>query len=182
MPCRTPPAANAATRPPSQQGYAPGCAFQRMRCRTRAWSTLSATGATTVHNLAYAQRSVWGGGFPFATRSEFVADRGRRRGGHGSARAISARWGSRPRLAYDDVGYELVEHTRAPTLKRRIWRRLCRGVRIIHNNLSAAMAAANVTGETGTLSAQANRPLDRLREHQAALLRSSLTGDEDADL
>jgi predicted RNA methylase len=35
---------------------------------------VSATGATTVHNLAYAQRlGLWGGeDFPFATRSEFV--------------------------------------------------------------------------------------------------------------
>src|SRR3546814_6337838 len=35
---------------------------------------VSATGATTVHNLAYAQRlGLWGGeDFPFATRAEFV--------------------------------------------------------------------------------------------------------------
>ena len=35
---------------------------------------VSATGATTVHNLAYAQRlGLWGGAdFPFATRAEFV--------------------------------------------------------------------------------------------------------------
>jgi len=35
---------------------------------------VSATGATTVHNLAYAQRlGLWGGeDFPFATRTEFV--------------------------------------------------------------------------------------------------------------
>ncbi|MDU1672416.1 MAG: strawberry notch family protein, partial [Bradyrhizobium sp.] len=36
---------------------------------------VSATGATTVHNLAYAQRlGLWGGAdFPFATRADFVA-------------------------------------------------------------------------------------------------------------
>src|SRR3546814_20125328 len=36
---------------------------------------VSATGATTVQNLAYAQRlGLWGGeDFPFSTRSEFIA-------------------------------------------------------------------------------------------------------------
>ncbi|MEZ5768598.1 MAG: strawberry notch family protein [Paracoccaceae bacterium] len=35
---------------------------------------VSATGATTIHNLAYAQRlGLWGGeDFPFQTRAEFV--------------------------------------------------------------------------------------------------------------
>ena len=51
---------------------------------------VSATGATTVHNLAYAQRlGLWGGeDFPFATRSGVRrGDRGGRRRGDGGAGA-----------------------------------------------------------------------------------------------
>ena len=54
---------------------------------------VSATGATTVHNLAYAQRlGLWGGeDFPFATRAEFVeAIEAGGRCGHGGAGARSA--------------------------------------------------------------------------------------------
>lgn len=76
---------------------------------------VSATGVTTVHNLAYAQRlGLWGGeDFPFATRAEFVEAieaggvaamevlaRDLRALGLYTARSIS----------YDGVEYELVEH------------------------------------------------------------------------
>jgi len=59
-----------------------------MPCRHARVVYVSATGATTVHNLAYAQRlGLWGGeDFPFATRAEFVeADRGGRCCGDGGA-------------------------------------------------------------------------------------------------
>ena len=74
MPCRTPPAAraSAATSRASQQGRA-GLRLQHALPNARV-VYVSATGATTVHNLAYAQRlGLWGGeDFPFATRAEFV--------------------------------------------------------------------------------------------------------------
>jgi len=56
----------------SQQGRA-GLRLQHALPNARV-VYVSATGATTVHNLAYAQRlGLWGGeDFPFATRSEFV--------------------------------------------------------------------------------------------------------------
>src|SRR6185312_1890494 len=57
---------------PSQQGRA-GLRLQHALPNARV-VYVSATGATTVHNLAYAQRlGLWGGeDFPFATRAEFV--------------------------------------------------------------------------------------------------------------
>jgi predicted RNA methylase len=57
---------------PSQQGRA-GLRLQHALPGARV-VYVSATGATTVHNLAYAQRlGLWGGAdFPFATRAEFV--------------------------------------------------------------------------------------------------------------
>jgi predicted RNA methylase len=57
---------------PSQQGRA-GLRLQHALPDARV-VYVSATGATTVHNLAYAQRlGLWGGAdFPFATRAEFV--------------------------------------------------------------------------------------------------------------
>ena len=56
----------------SQQGRA-GLRLQHALPNARV-VFVSATGATTVHNLAYAQRlGLWGGeDFPFATRAEFV--------------------------------------------------------------------------------------------------------------
>ena len=58
---------------PSQQGRA-GLRLQHALPNARVLY-VSATGATTVQNLAYAQRlGLWGGeDFPFATRAEFVA-------------------------------------------------------------------------------------------------------------
>ena len=58
---------------PSQQGRA-GLRLQHALPDARVLY-VSATGATTVQNLAYAQRlGLWGGAdFPFATRAEFVA-------------------------------------------------------------------------------------------------------------
>jgi hypothetical protein len=57
---------------PSQQGRA-GLRLQHALANARVLY-VSATGATTVQNLAYAQRlGLWGGAdFPFATRAEFV--------------------------------------------------------------------------------------------------------------
>ncbi len=80
---------------------------------------VSATGATTVHNLAYAQRlGLWGGeDFPFATRSEFVEAI---EAGGVAAMEVLARdlkalglYAARS-LSYEGVEYELVEH-RSPT-------------------------------------------------------------------
>ena len=120
---------------------------------------VSATGATTVHNLAYAQRlGLWGGeDFPFATRSEFVEaiEEGGVAAMEVLARDLKALglYAARS-LSYDGVEYELVEHELTPE-QIRIYDAYAGAFSIIHNNLDAAMRAANITGETGTLNAQA---------------------------
>jgi hypothetical protein len=120
---------------------------------------VSATGATTVHNLAYAQRlGLWGGeDFPFATRAEFVQAI---EAGGVAAMEVLARdlkalglYAARS-LSYEGVEYELVEHTLTPE-QVRIYDAYAGVFQIIHNNLDAALQAANVTGERGTLNAQA---------------------------
>ncbi|MER9900491.1 strawberry notch family protein [Mesorhizobium sp. M0130] len=120
---------------------------------------VSATGATTVHNLAYAQRlGLWGGeDLPFATRAEFVETI---EAGGVAAMEVLARdlralglYTARS-LSYDGVEYELVEHKLTPE-QTRIYDAYAGAFSVIHNNLDAAMRAANVTGETGTLNRQA---------------------------
>ena len=111
--CRSAARANAAISAASQQGRA-GLRLQHALPDARV-VYVSATGATTVHNLAYAQRlGLWGGeDFPFATRAEFVEAI---EAGGVAAMEVLARdlralglYTSRS-LSYDGVEYELVEH------------------------------------------------------------------------
>ncbi len=123
---------------------------------------VSATGATTVHNLAYAQRlGLWGGEvFPFSTRAEFVEAI---EDGGVAAMEVLARdlralglYTARS-LSYDGVEYELVEHQLTPE-QTRIYDAYAGAFAVIHNNLDAAMQAANITGGdsgSGTLNRQA---------------------------
>ncbi len=120
---------------------------------------VSATGATTVHNLAYAQRlGLWSGAdFPFATRAEFVEAI---EAGGVAAMEVLARdlralglYTARS-LSYVGVAYELVEHRLTPE-QTRIYDAYAGAFAIIHNNLTAALEAANITGSAGTLNAQA---------------------------
>src|SRR3984893_16929081 len=142
---------------PSQQGRA-GLRLQHALPNARV-VYVSATGATAVHNLAYAQRlGLWGGAdFPFATRAEFVQAI---EAGGVAAMEVLARdlkalglYASRS-LSYEGVEYELVEHALTPE-QVRIYDAYAGAFQIIHNNLDAALQAANVTGERGTLNAQA---------------------------
>ncbi|WP_430648602.1 strawberry notch-like NTP hydrolase domain-containing protein, partial [Bradyrhizobium manausense] len=142
---------------PSQQGRA-GLRLQHALPNARI-VYVSATGATTVHNLAYAQRlGLWGGeDFPFATRAEFAAAI---EDGGVAAMEVLARdlkalglYTARS-LSYDGVEYELVEHQLTDE-QRRIYDAYAGAFSVIHNHLDAAMQAANITGETGTLNRQA---------------------------
>jgi predicted RNA methylase len=98
---------------PSQQGRA-GLRLQHALPEARI-VYVSATGATSVHNLAYAQRlGLWGGqDFPFATRAEFVEAI---EAGGVAAMEVLARdlralglYTARS-LSFEGVAYELVEH------------------------------------------------------------------------
>jgi predicted RNA methylase len=141
----------------SQQGRA-GLRLQHALPNARV-VYVSATGATTVHNLAYAQRlGLWGGeDFPFATRAEFVEaiEEGGVAAMEVLARDLKALglYAARS-LSYEGVEYELVEHQLTPE-QVRIYDAYAGAFGIIHNNLDAAMRAANITGATGTLNAQA---------------------------
>ncbi|MQW87814.1 strawberry notch family protein [Sinorhizobium saheli] len=141
----------------SQQGRA-GLRLQHALPNARV-VYVSATGATTVHNLAYAQRlGLWGGeDFPFATRAEFVEAI---EDGGVAAMEVLARdlrslglYTARS-LSYDGVEYELVEH-KLTDEQRRIYDAYAGAFAIIHNHLDAAMEAANITGSDGTLNKQA---------------------------
>ena len=141
----------------SQQGRA-GLRLQHKLPNARV-VYVSATGATTVHNLAYAQRlGLWGGeDFPFATRAEFVQAI---EAGGVAAMEVLARdlrslglYTARS-LSYDGVEYELLEHALTPE-QRGIYDAYAGAFAIIHNNLAAAMEAANITGENATLNRQA---------------------------
>ncbi|MET4218793.1 putative RNA methylase [Bradyrhizobium sp. LB14.3] len=145
----------------------PGAASQQGRAGLRLQHALpnarvvyvSATGATTVHNLAYAQRlGLWGGDdFPFATRAEFVEaiEEGGVAAMEVLARDLKALglYAARS-LSYGGVAYELIEHQLTPE-QVRIYDAYAGAFSVIHNNLDAAMRAANITGETGTLNGQA---------------------------
>jgi predicted RNA methylase len=142
---------------PSQQGRA-GLRLQHALPNARV-VYVSATGATSVHNLAYAQRlGLWGGAdFPFATRAEFVQAI---EAGGVAAMEVVARdlralglYTARS-LSFAGVEYELVEHDLTPE-QVRIYDAYAGAFQIIHNNLDAAMEAAHITGSDGTLNKQA---------------------------
>ena len=141
----------------SQQGRA-GLRLQHALPNARIVS-VSATGATTVHNLANAQRlGFWGGDdFPFATRADFVEAI---EAGGVAAMEVLARdlralglYTARS-LSYDGVEYELLEHELTDE-QRRIYDAYAGAFAVIHNHLDAAMEAANITGSSGTLNKQA---------------------------
>ncbi|MCP8896427.1 strawberry notch family protein [Shinella daejeonensis] len=144
----------------SQQGRA-GLRLQHALPQARV-VYVSATGATTVHNLAYAQRlGLWGGeDFPFSTRAEFVEAI---EAGGVAAMEVLARdlralglYTARS-LSFKGVEYELLDHELTPE-QVLIYDSYADAFAIIHNNLDAAMQAANITGGeggSGTLNRQA---------------------------
>jgi predicted RNA methylase len=142
---------------PSQQGRA-GLRLQHALPQARV-VYVSATGATNVHNLAYAQRlGLWGGvDFPFASRADFVAAV---EAGGVAAMEVLARdlkalglYAARS-LSYEGVEVEIVEHALTPE-QTGIYDAYASAYQIIHLNLNEALKAANVTGEGGTLNRQA---------------------------
>jgi hypothetical protein len=144
-------------RGPSQQGRA-GLRLQHALPDARVLY-VSATGATSVQNLAYAQRlGLWGGAdFPFATRQEFVAAM---EAGGIAAMEVLARdlkalglYAARS-LSYEGIEVEIVEHALSPE-QVRIYDAYAEAFQVIHANLAEALEAANVTGPSGMLNRQA---------------------------
>ncbi|MER8401166.1 strawberry notch-like NTP hydrolase domain-containing protein [Mesorhizobium sp. M1348] len=142
---------------PSQQGRA-GLRLQHALPDARV-VYVSATGATAVENLAYAQRlGIWGSeDFPFANRAEFVAAI---EDGGVAAMEVLARdlkslglYAARS-LSYDGVEYDLLEHALTEE-QIRIYNAYADAFQVIHNNLTAALEATNITSEAGTLNRDA---------------------------
>ena len=136
---------------PSLQGQA-GLRLQHALPEARVLY-VSATGATTVQNLAYAMRlGLWGtGDFPFVTRAEFVA--AMEKGGVAAmevlARDLKALglYAARS-LSFEGIEYEIVEH-RLTDEQVRIYDAYADAFQVIHRNLNEALKAANITGSGG---------------------------------
>ena len=139
---------------PSQQGLA-GLRLQHALPNARVLYA-SATGATTVHGLAYAPRlGLWGGdATAFNDRADFVS--AMERGGVAAmeivARDLKAMGLYQARaLAYHGVEIDILEHALTEP-QRDIWDRYAGAFRIIHRNIEAALEATGVVQNGDTLN------------------------------
>ncbi|WP_338811507.1 strawberry notch family protein (plasmid) [Agrobacterium leguminum] len=136
----------------SQQGRA-GLRLQRALPDARI-VYVSATGASEVESLAYAERlGLWGGAdFPFATRSEFIA--AIEDGGVATmevlARDLKAMglYASRS-LSFEGVEYDILEHELSEE-QVRIYDSYAEAYQVIHNHLDQALEASGITSGGGT--------------------------------
>ncbi|MDB5552305.1 MAG: hypothetical protein JWL86_2289 [Rhizobium sp.] len=134
----------------SQQGRA-GLRLQRALPEARV-VYVSATGASEVESLAYAERLglLGGADFPFSTRSEFIA--AIEDGGVATmevlARDLKAMglYASRS-LSFEGVEYDILEHELTEE-QVRIYDSYAEAFQVIHNNLNAALEATGIAGAT----------------------------------
>jgi hypothetical protein len=114
---------------------------------------VSATGATSAHNLAYAERlGLWGtNDMPFDSQGDFVARM--EQGGVAAMEAVArdlkalGLYVARS-LSYEGVEYRFLEH-RLTEEQIRVYDAYAEAFRIIHRNVEEALKAANVTSATG---------------------------------
>ncbi|WP_013321084.1 bifunctional class I SAM-dependent methyltransferase/DEAD/DEAH box helicase [Gloeothece verrucosa] len=136
---------------PSLQGIA-GLRLQHGLPRARVLY-VSATGATTINNLAYAQRlGLWmSQEFPFANQSDFVAEM--EKGGIAALEVVSrdlkalGLYTARS-LSYHGVEYDILEHELTDE-QIAIYNAYADAFQIIHQNLEAALEATNISSPTG---------------------------------
>jgi len=140
----------------SRQGQA-GLRLQRAVPNARV-VYVSATGATHVSNLAYAERlGLWGEETAFATRAAFV--QAMEAGGVAAMEVISrdlkamGLYMARS-LSYDGVEVDILEHALTPE-QIEIYDSFAEAYHVIHQNLHAALDALNITSEEGTLNKNA---------------------------
>lgn len=144
-------------RSASQQGRA-GLRLQRALPDARV-VYVSATGASEVESLAYAERlGLWGSAdFPFPTRSEFIA--AIEDGGVATmevlARDLKAMglYASRS-LSFEGVEYEILEHALTEE-QVRIYNSYAEAYQVIHHRLDQALEASGITSAGGTLNKNA---------------------------
>jgi hypothetical protein len=143
---------------PSQQGLA-GLRLQLATPRARVFY-VSATGATSVHNLAYASRlGLWGQGpeYPFPSRESFVSAM---EAGGVAAMEVLARdlktlgFYTARALSFDGVEYDVLEHALTPA-QTEIYDAYAGAFRTIHHNLEAALTATGVNDASGETNASA---------------------------
>ena len=143
---------------PSQQGLA-GLRLQLATPRARVFY-VSATGATSVHNLAYASRlGLWGQGpeYPFPSRESFVSAM---EAGGVAAMEVVARdlktlgFYTARALSFDGVEYDVLEHALTPA-QTEIYDAYAGAFRTIHHNLEAALTATGVNDASGETNASA---------------------------
>lgn len=127
-------------RKPSQQALA-GINLQRELPNARV-VYVSATGATEISNLSYADRlGLWGEGTPFADVNSFIADVSK--GGIAAMELISRDMKAMGMyiarsLSYDGVSYERLEH-QLTEFQEDIYNELAGAWQIVLNNVDAAL-------------------------------------------
>ncbi|MEQ1718657.1 MAG: strawberry notch-like NTP hydrolase domain-containing protein, partial [Hyphomicrobium sp.] len=139
---------------PSQQGLA-GLKIQHALPDARVLY-VSATGATTVENLAYAQRmGLWGNtDLPFESRQDFVA--AMEKGGIASSEVLArdlkalGLYCARS-LSYEGVEVDILEHGLTAE-QISIYDAFARAYQMIHSHLDAALEASGVTRDGSTLN------------------------------
>lgn len=142
---------------PSEQGLA-GLRLQNAVPDARV-VYVSATGATTVSNLAYASRlGLWAtGDFPFASRADFVG--AMESGGIAAMEVISRDLKAlglyiARSISFEGVEYEMLVHELTDA-QRVIYDDYAGAFQIIHQNLEQALLASGITSDEGTLNRQA---------------------------
>ncbi|MBP8936890.1 MAG: strawberry notch family protein [Agrobacterium sp.] len=142
---------------PSEQGLA-GLRLQNAVPDARV-IYVSATGATTVANLAYASRlGLWDtGDFPFVSRADFVG--AMESGGIAAMEVISRDLKAlglyiARSLSFEGVEYEMLVHELTDA-QRAIYDAYAGAFQIIHQNLEQALMASGITSDEGTLNRQA---------------------------
>ncbi|BCL39886.1 strawberry notch family protein [Nostoc sp. MS1] len=141
---------------------------------------VSATGATKVSNLSYANRlGLWQtGDFPFNSREDFVESI--EVGGIAAmevvARDLKALGLYLARsLSFDGVEYEMLEIELTPT-QERIYDNYADAFQIIHNNLHKALEACNITGAKTYNRAAKMSAMSQFESHKQRFFNHLLTG------
>ncbi|HEX2842133.1 strawberry notch-like NTP hydrolase domain-containing protein [Hyphomicrobium sp.] len=140
------------TKAASQQGVC-GLRLQHALPNARV-VYVSATGATTIENLAYAQRlGIWGNDdLPFPTRADFVA--AMQQGGIASSEVLArdlkalGLYVARS-LSYEGVEVDILEHALTPE-QIAIYNAYARAYKIIHASLQEALKASNISDDSGS--------------------------------
>jgi phospholipid N-methyltransferase len=141
---------------------------------------VSATGATKVSNLSYANRlGLWQtGDFPFTSREDFVESI---EGGGIAAMEVVARdlkalglYLARS-LSFEGVEYQTLEIELTPT-QERSYNSYSDAFQVIHNNLEKALEACNITGAKTYNRAAKMSAKSQFESHKQRFFNHLLTG------